>query len=264
LVRYNPVTVWRHLFNLLTALSLLLCVAAVAVWAYNLDETFALSLSNRFNVTLRSHRGGWVVLTGVSNPQRVRHLFSKTGRDSSVAEWQWHDRKPPGEPPYRFKHGTVVVPLPPKGDSTVFSGWAAPLPALEIATPTWPVVAVTAVLPAAWLARHAFHQARRFRRRRSGECVACGYDLRGSSGRCPECGRRRDEQVRPGWSPFDDRSTDFPLAAQSAERALATIGVLFGVIAGATATGTARAAGAVGALLNLSLLCLAFLPRLNR
>lgn len=48
-----------------------------------------------------------------------------------------------------------------------------------------------AVLPAAvgWAARVARRRVRA-RRQRAGQCLACGYDLRGCpGGRCPECGR---------------------------------------------------------------------------
>ena len=51
----------------------------------------------------------------------------------------------------------------------------------------WPIMLACAVLPALWL--WSFRRRARERRLQgSGHCVACGYDLRASEGRCPECG----------------------------------------------------------------------------
>jgi len=46
----------------------------------------------------------------------------------------------------------------------------------------WLIVTVTAVLPSIWLI------ARRRRQRGAGLCTTCGYDLRATPDRCPECG----------------------------------------------------------------------------
>jgi hypothetical protein len=66
---------------------------------------------------------------------------------------------------------------PVKGRETL---WA-------VTAPQCAATGVLALLPLAWLARTARRSARAWRARGS-FCEGCGYDLRGSPARCPECG----------------------------------------------------------------------------
>jgi hypothetical protein len=50
--------------------------------------------------------------------------------------------------------------------------------------PAWFVVLVTGILPAIWIVKW-----RRRPRWGPGCCAGCGYDLRATPVRCPECGR---------------------------------------------------------------------------
>ena len=91
-------------------------------------------------------------------------------------------------------------PLARPGFTTVFLTSLAALSLLACATlcvlgmeVRHPVpVGCLLVLPAAWPAAWAshFYRQRLVPRRRAaaGQCVTCGYDLRATPGRCPECG----------------------------------------------------------------------------
>ena len=57
----------------------------------------------------------------------------------------------------------------------------------EFMLPLWLIVVMGSIPPLVWELR--YRRGRRRRMRRSlGQCVACGYDLRATPQRCPECG----------------------------------------------------------------------------
>jgi len=59
--------------------------------------------------------------------------------------------------------------------------------------PDWMLLLATAVLPGLWYRRWR-RDRRAAWRERNGRCVRCGYDLRATPGRCPECGGTKTEE----------------------------------------------------------------------
>jgi hypothetical protein len=61
------------------------------------------------------------------------------------------------------------------------------MPSTNVIFPLWSAVLTSAVLPALWI--RGVRRDRTLRRRASANrCLACGYDLRATPERCPECG----------------------------------------------------------------------------
>jgi hypothetical protein len=76
--------------------------------------------------------------------------------------------------------------------------------ALRVGIPFWLPLLFTIVPPLWWL----LGKAQKLRRRRDGLCRECGYDLRASHERCPECGTPLTTKERNTGATEDTENTE--------------------------------------------------------
>lgn len=102
--------------------------------------------------------------------------------------WDWHTWSPPGG--RRPAAGPLSARLGfnyGRQSAADGGGWMRFVDRSWVAFPHWfPVL--LASLPLALAARRLLVTHRQTRRAKEGLCPICGYDLRGSADRCPECG----------------------------------------------------------------------------
>ena len=128
--------------------------------------------------------GEWTADVSDPGTLQIRAGGKDVASVTSVPRWRgW----PPGWGRFHQPGPKVMFVAPPlKGPQVCainYSGASLPL---------WTVAAVTALPPVAWLLGFLRKGRSREARLRGGLCVECGYDLRGSPGRCPECGSIRN------------------------------------------------------------------------
>lgn len=190
--------------NIVTLLSLLLCCAAVFLWARSyfrsdLVQCFRHRPINNLtfigdSYQFSSSNGGLGFGTGTveftsttaSESARVRresgYIFDGQYRlVFHELPWKYYGGAIRAKDKLRFGFGyrsfdtrTTGIPQPLQVGTTVIVPW----PFLFL---------LFAILPTTHLMFLLRHR-RRVRRRMSGLCVHCGYDLRASKDRCPECG----------------------------------------------------------------------------
>ena len=167
----------RILFKALTVLSLLLFAATVALWVrgYWRSDGFGWARpqppggQRTFFLNAASGGGGFWINVGTHGPME---------QDASTPDgWYWNVY---GQSPRPYRAVSVTNRW---GFGHQIVG-AATVRSRAFVFPAWWPPALFAVLPLCRLAQAI----RRRRRIVEGHCKSCGYDLRATPERCPECG----------------------------------------------------------------------------
>jgi hypothetical protein len=167
------------LFHVAAALSLLLCVAAIALWAWgHWAEVWVARTTPLSRQALTVSRGELRMAASHMLNALDRHPDSMLG---------WRFRTYPDSDLLADVPKLYPNARPPMAGSFVThlerDGFEATLILLPMAF----VVPLFAIMPLAAGARHV-RRRHRAGRLRAGRCIACGYDLRATPERCPECG----------------------------------------------------------------------------
>ena len=164
----------RRLFNLAAAVSLVVCVAIVALWirSYRIADDISWT-SSHYSSSVGSMNGRMV-------------LFAVSGGPDAILSSGWHS------------HSVQKLGLEGLDPAELFENRAfgfsfhasrEDLPTgvrreLRIVAPHWSLAALALILPMVY----AIRWLRSRRRHPRGFCATCGYDLRATPDRCPECG----------------------------------------------------------------------------
>jgi hypothetical protein len=181
----------RRVLNLLTTLSLLLCVAVVALFLSAGDDSFEAEY-------LRVHDAGggrlygaycsdYTAYLGIIDGQSGASVLnsglsvqSHRGWTRSLLYWSLISGGQGGQ---WLRFGWLDLP---KADVVLrgdLLGWTG-VRVRGLMVPAWFLLSLTALLPVGRLPGW-WHRRRRMR---PGLCPQCGYDLRATPERCPECG----------------------------------------------------------------------------
>jgi hypothetical protein len=180
----------RMIYNSLTAMSLLLCLGMAGLWvrSYSRDDQFS-RIQMWMGGDPRGDEGRFFSLHLVSSRGRLSgervHGYTIPGYEPFCPlQWKWF-RLPPGSRSEVYpdtvwgRRGLLLIRHPP-GKSHADNLTSE----LIFGVPHWLPTLLFSLLPLHRLIKIL----RRSRCFAAGLCPVCGYDLRATPARCPECG----------------------------------------------------------------------------
>jgi hypothetical protein len=159
----------RRVVSLASAVSLALCAVVVAMWARSSRQDDVIYYFGR-GMMIQAQQAHGMVLLGWGEPypsyrydKRAWQRFTRPALPAGAYRQSW-----------RVSRGFSFHREEIGGSFNQIKQW-------RLVVPHWFIVAVLAIPPVRWAWR-------RRRRPRPGGCRSCGYDLRATPDRCPECG----------------------------------------------------------------------------
>ena len=160
----------RRLFTMLSAISFLLFVAVVVLFLVNRQKQTRLGFVARGHVCLLTARPGgvYVAVTERHTPVQDEMLGLRVEHRGEF--------NPGGE--------TWRVPGLRAGAFDAYDGTVNETRVMYVMPSYGLLACASAILPATWITHRRLWRKRESR----GRCAHCGYDLRATPERCPECG----------------------------------------------------------------------------
>jgi len=164
----------RRLFNALAGISLVLCLATAVLWVrshFLIDEILWYSskrdvIVNGFPLLLVTSEHGELFFMSTASD-----VLDDSGR---IFIYRNDTAWPPGKDRRCWE----------RLGFSKYAGWSAGYWTEYIGFPHFLAIAGTAVLPALWIRSRVRHSVSKG----TIACPTCGYDLRATPDRCPECG----------------------------------------------------------------------------
>jgi hypothetical protein len=195
-----------RLFNRATVISLLLCAGIALLWlrSYWLSDdlsrdAYGLDSGSVFHTALliRSGGGGLAVARKVYRNADPSFVGARRAAHFAGFPLTWRT-----DPSVNYPAGGPLLPTISWWTKPGF-GFSIERPksagyfgesGFAVVVPDWSLLAAASLMPFMWLIRRAIAARRKAM---EGRCRRCGYDLRATPDRCPECGTQADPTPSP-------------------------------------------------------------------
>jgi hypothetical protein len=183
----------RNLFTIAAALSFALAVAVAVLWvrSHTVGDAILFTHFTVYPDCDLVHE--WYVSSAAGGVRFAHHInHFRKGDGAKLNRWKFSTHSPPDYPFFGTRSRIASRNHLSVWQRAGFelgnsSGGSPPSVIRGFIAPHWFCTLLLVILPALWV-RYGLPELRGRRRAERGLCRGCGYDLRATPGRCPECG----------------------------------------------------------------------------